>query len=261
MMKRVAIAIRTCGTVYNYWGQKRIVDADKPTIMLTCLNSIFKSIKASRYDIVLSIHDDSSTEEQKFMMRNMLKHYDLPHEFIDSGIKNNFKTQYHWLKKQDCDYFYMLEDDYLHVENALDDMLDMCEYMKDFWPGEYAVFPMNHPHRYHSPGAMNPSYVIKGPKGYWRSAFHTTATFLISRWGIERYDSALKEQAYMWEINGAPEDQIINKVWQEQEVRLMYPMNSLAWHISDESNRDTLSDWQKVWNDNETRQDSSLYNT
>ncbi len=260
-MKKVAIAVRTCGAVYNLWNEKRIVDADKPTIMFTCLNSIFKTISKSKYDIVFSIHDDSSSEEQKQLMQKMIKHYSIQCEFIDSGKKNNFRTQYHWLKQQDCDYVYFLEDDYLHVENAIDDMIDMCEYMKVFWPGDYAVFPMNHPQRYHSIGAMNPSYIIKGPKGYWRSAFHSTCTFLMTKFGATKYDSKIKEMSYMWEINGAPEDKFINHIWWEQETRLIYPMDSLAWHISDESNRDTLSNWQKVWNENETRQDSSLYDT
>jgi len=260
-VKKVAIALKTCGTVYNLWGEKRIVDADKPTIMFTCLNSVLRTIAASRHEIIFSIHDDSSTEEQKTLMRKMVNHYNIECEYIDSGKKNNFKTQYHWLKEQDCDYVYLLEDDYLHIDTAIDDMVDMCEHMKVFWPGDYAVFPMNHPHRYHSVGAMNPSYVIRGPKGYWRSAFHTTATVFMSKWAADKYDSVLKEQAYMWEINGAPEDQIINRIWREQETRLMYPMETIAWHISDESNRDTLGDWQKVWNDNETRQDSSIYDS
>lgn len=260
-MKKIAIAVRTCGAVYNLWNEKRIVDADKPTIMFTCLNSIFKTISKSKYDIVFSIHDDSSSDEQKQLMQKMINYYHIQCEFIDSGKKNNFRTQYHWLKQQVCDYVYFLEDDYLHVDNAIDDMIDMCEYMKVFWPGDYAVFPMNHPQRYHSIGAMNPSYIIKGPKGYWRSAFHTTCTFLMTKFGATKYDSKIKEMSYMWEINGAPEDKFINHIWWEQETRLIYPMDSLAWHISDESNRDTLSNWQKVWDENETRQDSSLYDT
>lgn len=258
---KIAIAVRTCGAVFSLWNQDRIVDADKPTIMFTCLNSILKTVSNSKNEIVFSIHDDSSSDDQKQLMQKMVKHYDIQCEFIDSGKKNNLRTQYHWLKEQDCEYVYYLEDDYLHVPTAIDDMIDMCEYMKVFWPGDYAVFPMNHPHRYHSPEAMNPSYIIKGPKGYWRSAFHTTCTFLISKHAADKYDSIIREMAYIWEVNGAPEDQYINRIWREQETRLIYPMDTLAWHISDESNRDTLSNWQKVWNENETRQDSSLYDT
>jgi hypothetical protein len=257
-MKKVAIAVKTCGTVYSLWGEPRIVDADKPTIMFTCLNSLLKTIAASKNEIIFSIHDDSSTEEQRNQMQLMVAMHGVKCEFIDSGKKNNFKTQYHWLKEQDCDYVYLVEDDYLHVTSAIDDMIDMCEYMKVFWPGDYAVFPMNHPHRYHSVGAMNPSYIIKGPKGYWRSAFHTTATFLMSKEGSIKYDSILKEQAYMWEINGAPEDKIINRIWREQETRLIYPMETLAWHISDESNRDEPSNWKQVWNENEILQHSNI---
>ena len=248
---KIAIGLRTCGTVYDYWGIKRIVDADKPTIMFTCLNSLIKSIKASKHDIVLSIHDDNSTNEQRQQMEKMVS--DLNCKFYSTEAKGNFKSQYHWIKEQDCDYVYMVEDDYLHIESAIDDMIDMCEYMKVFWPGEYAIFPMNHPQRYHSPEAMNPSYVAKGPKGYWRSAFHTTSTFFMSKKAADDNDDILRQQAYMWEIDGAPEDRNINKLWQKQEVRLMYPIESLAWHLSDEWNRDPFGPWEKVWSENETR--------
>jgi hypothetical protein len=35
-------------------------------------------------------------------------------------------------------------------------------------------------------------------------------------------------------------------------------METLAWHISDESNRDEPSNWKQVWNENEILQHSNI---
>jgi hypothetical protein len=97
---------------------------------------------------------------------------------------------------------------------------------------------------------MYPVYVLRSKNGYWRSAFHSTATFFMSKKSADDNDDILRHQAYSWEINSAPEDDIINKLWQKQEVRLLYPMRSLAWHLSDEHNRDIVDDWEHIWKDN-----------
>lgn len=249
---KIAVAIRTCGLVYSYWknSNNRIVDVDKETIVLTCLNSLLKSIKSSKHEIVFSIHDDSSSDEILDVMGKLCEKYGIHGELINLGKLGNFKSQYEWVKKQNCDYVYCLEDDYLHQESAIDDMADMVTALKEFNPGDYAVFPFNCPHRYASFTMLYPSYVVKGPNQYWKSSFHSTHTFFISKQAFAHYDSIMREQAYTWAENGAFEDTTINKIWHEQNVMLFTPLQSLAFHIADNTQEDTFFDWKKLWNDN-----------
>lgn len=249
---RIAIGLRTCGSVYNYWNQPRIVDASKPTLLLTCLNSLLRSVTASQHEIIIGVHDDATPPQLWDQMDRLFNQYGIRYERYDCEKMGNFRSQYEWIKRQDCDYAYHVEDDYLHRTSALDDMVDLCEDMKRFHPGEYAVFPMNHPHRYVTFESLNLCYLVKGKRDYWRSIFHSTATFFMSKQAVMENDAILKYQAYTWEIDGAREDKTINLIWNSQKVRLLSPINSLAWHISDESNRDTLGDWQSVWLDNLT---------
>ena len=247
----IAIALRTCGSVHNYWGVKRIVDDSKDTIILTCLNSLLKSIKASKHNITLSIHDDNSGTELLKEIDDLCNSHGCQYQLINSGRMLNFETQYEWLNQQDCDYLYMVEDDYLHRENAIDDMVDVCEDMKKFWNGgEYAVLPMNCQNRYNTPESHYPSFVLRGRNGYWRSVLHSTSTFFMSKNASIETDEILRTQAYSWKVNGSPEHEIINKLWQSDRVRLLSPIHSLAWHLSDDSCRDIIYNWEEVWKSN-----------
>ena len=249
---KIAVALRTCGSTYSYWKHHnpRIVDADKETILLTCLNSLLKSIKLSNHDIIFSIHDDASSEDLINKIGQLCVSYNIAGELINSEKLGNFKSQYEWLKIQDCDYVYCVEDDYLHQTSAIDDMANFITSLNEFNPGDYAVFPFNCPHRYASFPLLYPSYIVKGPKQYWRSNFHSTHTFFISKKAFTKYDSIMKEQAYTWATNGAMEDTTINKIWKEQEVMLFTPLESLAYHLADSTQEDTLYNWRKLWDEN-----------
>lgn len=248
---RIAIALRTCGKVFNYWNNnERIVDADKATIILTCLNSLLKAISNSSHDIVFSIHDDSSSDELLNKMGELCTTHNVSGELINSGKMGNFISQYEWLKKQECDYVYCIEDDYLHISTAIDDMIDFVIDMNVFNPSDYAVFPFNCPHRYASFQELYPSYIVKGPTQYWRSCYHSTHTFFISKKAFTRYDYIMREQAYTWATNAAIEDTTINKVWKDCEVAMFTPLESLAYHLADKTQEDTIYNWKQLWSDN-----------
>lgn len=247
---KIAIATRPCDSKFNMWNSTRIVDADKPTIVLTCFHSLVKSIKASKYDVTLSIHDDHSSRETLTKFSEICEKYGINFELYHCESLGNFASQYEWMKKQEADYYYCVEDDYLHRECAIDEMVDMCEHMREFFPGDYAVYPFNSPHRYHSFDMLYPSYIIKGKTQYWRSALHSTHTFFINRKSFLEYDDIMKFQAYNWPKPESFEDKTINNIWHEQNVRLLSPLTSLAFHLADETQEENLFDWKKLWNDN-----------
>ena len=248
---KIAVALRTCDSVFNYWNSTRMVAATKAEIVLTCLQSLVKSIKNSHHEIVFSIHDDSSSNETINKIAKVCTDLNLPVDLYNCEKLKNFQSQYNWITHRDCDYVYCVEDDYLHRTNAIDSMADMCEYMKEFFPGEYAVYPFNNPHRYNSFDMLYPSYVIKGTDQYWRSSFHSTHTFFMSKQAFNKYNDIMKFQAHEWPSLEAVEDKTINKVWQTQEVRLLSPLNSLAFHLADTTQEDTLTNWRQLWDENQ----------
>lgn len=252
---RIAVALRTCGAVFNHWGHPhRLGSDDKSTVILTCLHSLLSAITASGHEVVFSIHDDSSSENLIRCMGELCQQFNVTGDLIESGKHNNFKTQYEWIKQQDYDYAYCVEDDYLHQIAALSEMVDICEHMRNFFPAEYSVFPFNIPHRYSHPNLLYTSYIIKGATRYWRSSLHSTHTFFVSSATFNEYDHVMRSQAYQWPDISAVEDNNINTIWQEQKVRLLCPLDSLAWHIADESQEDTLGNWKQHWDENLTEE-------
>ena len=249
---KIAVALRTCGTVFNYWNNnERMVDAEKSTIILTCLNSLLKSISSCGHEVVFSVHDDNSSDGLLSQIGELCARHNVSGELINSGRLGNFITQYEWLKKQECDYVYCIEDDYLHRESAIADMIDFVRFINEFNPGEYAIFPFNCPHRYASFQELYPSYIVRGPNQYWRSNLHSTHSFFISKNMFTHYDSIMKFQAYNWGTSADwIEDSTINRVWKEQELMMFTPLKSLAYHLADRTQEDPFDDWQQLWRDN-----------
>lgn len=247
---KIAVALRTCASVMNYWGDDRIVDCPKSTVTLTCLNSLLQTMKRSKHKFVFSIHDDHSGHDVTEKFGKMCQENEVYGELLNTPQKGNFKSQYEWCKGQDVDYIYCVEDDYLHQPDAIDDMMDMIDCLKNLNNMDYAIFPFNCPHRYMSFQCLYPSYIVQGPKQYWRSSLNSTHTFMVSKQCFSDNDEIMRYQAYNWHINGACEDTSINKVWREQKTILFIPMESLAIHITNSSQTEPFFDWQTLWNKN-----------
>jgi hypothetical protein len=247
---KIAYPIRTCDSVFNFWNSTRIVDCDKATIVTTCVNSLLNSIAAFDHEPVISFHDDNSSEQTLDTIQELCHQYNLKYELFHTESKHNFISQYEWLVDQEFDYVYCVEDDYLHKTNAIHDMAEMIQFLNYIVPKDYAIYPFNNPHRYANFQSLYPSYIVKGPNQYWRSLFHSTHTFFISRKCFTDNIHIMREQSYNWHVNGAVEDSTINKVWHEQNTMLFCPMHSLAYHIADESQKDNFTDWRLLWNEN-----------
>ena len=247
---KIAVGIRTCASNFNFWNSTRVVDADKRTILLTCINSMLKSAKESGYEYSFSIHDDNSGEEVLKEIQNLFDTHNYSVEIFHTEKLGTFKSQYEWIKNQNAEYYYCSEEDYLHQLTAFRDMVEIIDYMKEFDMADYAVFPFNCPHRYLSPEGLYGCYIVRGPKQYWRSVFHSTHTFFISSKNFHEYDDIMKLQAYDWPQMHAMEDGTINRIWKEQRVRLLCPMESLAIHLADDTQKEPYFDYMELWNKN-----------
>lgn len=247
---RIAYPIRTCDSVYNFWQSQRFIMVDKPTITTTCINSLLKSIASFDHEPIISFHDDNSSQQTLDTIQELCHQYKLKYEIFHTEPKQNFISQYNWIIDQDFDYVYCVEDDYLHREKCMHDMVEMIQFLNYIMPKDYAIYPFNNPHRYSSFEQLYPSYIVKGPNQYWRSIFHSTHTFFVSKQCFVDNIDIMRVQAHNWHINGSVEDDTINHVWRKQDTMLFCPMDSLAYHIADESQEDNFTDWKSLWNQN-----------
>lgn len=246
---KIAIALRTCDQVYSTWKLKRKVEADKQTIILTCLNSLLDAISTTKHEVVFSIHDDNSSEETLDHIEWLCDKYGVKYELFQTEKLGNFKSQYEWMKSQiDADFLYAVEDDYLHDPNIFDLFIDMHQYLVPLvnQPGiDYAFYPWNNPQRYETFEYIYPVMVFKRNGRYWRSELQSTHTFFVTRNTFDQNDKVMKHQAYTWPNPESWDFRTITMVWREQVTRLVVPLDSLAYHLTDIDVSESESLWRK----------------
>ena len=168
------IYFRSCSKV-NLWNQnkKRIFESDKEEYALRSLYSILKSINYSKknfneINIKLSIIDDNSSEKFIQNMKKLLLKFDIDNEII--SLQNNEITQdikdsnfasikkcFMLAKENSDDLIYFVEDDYIHDEICILEMIGAYERIATQLNREILLCPTDYPYLYAS---CDPTYIF-----------------------------------------------------------------------------------------------------
>ena len=150
-IKSLLIIFRT-NTNVEMWNQNRKRIFDEPKIEYVCrsLYSVIRSIKYlnknnPQVKVKLKIIDDNSSNENLDKIKNLLKSRNIEVEIINHDLsihENIIKKQekretfsnlstllraFEIGKNEGEDLIYFLEDDYIHIESALDEMVSSYE--------------------------------------------------------------------------------------------------------------------------------------
>ena len=198
-IKSLLIIFRT-NTNVEIWDQnrKRLFEKPKIEYVLRSLYSLIKSIKKLKsenkdIEIKLKIVDDNSNEENLKKLKNLLILSSLDFEIIGhmfNDHKNYIKEQkssetfanlssllksFEIGKTEGKDLVFFVEDDYLHFESALEEMIATYERIASQLNKEIFMCPSDYPYLY-----MNneKTSLLLGSKRHWRSINKTLCTFL-----------------------------------------------------------------------------------
>ena len=202
------IIFRT-NTNVEMWNQnrKRIFDKSKIEYVCRALNSVIRSIqflKRNKPDIKvdLKIIDDKSTEENLSSIKNLLKKYEINAEIINHELsihENVIKKQekretfsnlstllraFEIGKKEGEDLVYFLEDDYIHIESALEEMVSSYERIASQLKKDLFICPADYPFLYMDNEKTN---LLIGSKRHWRTTSKSLMTFMVSKAFIDKY--------------------------------------------------------------------------
>ena len=200
-VKSLNVYFRSCSKV-NLWNQnkERIFEADKDEYALRSLYSILKSINYSKknfneINIKLSIIDDNSSDEFIQDMKKLLSKFDIDNEII--SLQKNEVTQdvkdsnfasikkcYTLAKENSEDLIYFVEDDYIHDEICILEMIGTYERIATQLNREILLCPTDYPYLYAS---CDPTYIFLGNKKHWRKTEQSLGTFLISKINLNIY--------------------------------------------------------------------------
>ena len=264
------IIFRT-NTNVEMWNQnrKRIFDKSKIEYVCRALNSVIRSIqflKKNKPDIKvdLKIIDDKSTEENLSSIKNLLKKYEINAEIINHELsihENVIKKQekretfsnlstllraFEIGKKEGEDLVYFLEDDYIHIESALEEMVSSYERIASQLKKDLFICPADYPFLYMDNEKTN---LLIGSKRHWRTTSKSLMTFMVSKAFIDKYwDIFFKTCS---DLNN-PWEKYFNQIY-EKEVCIS-PVQSLTVHITNINSGYGLSpflDYKKLWDEND----------
>ena len=272
----LSVIFRSC-TKINMLTQtkKRLFDKNKNEYSFRSLNSIIRSLKhaQSKFNNVtfdLIVIDHNSDKNDLKQMNNMLEQSGFNNQVISLNVNNylskindinskkenvtnnqksNMANIYESLKyaKNNCkDLIYFVEDDYLHKEDAIEEMIFTYERISSQVDNELILCPADYPYLYTK---VEPTSIFLGSKSHWRVVSETLCTFLTSTKVIEKH---WNKYISMCQFEHYPFEQPLHDIYKLEYC--LSPIPSLALHCTNINSIFGISpnmDWNKIWNDNE----------
>ena len=266
-VKSLLIVLRM-NTVVEIWDQKkkRLFEQPKIEYSIRSINSLIKAITVCRnkYPVIkikTIIVDDQSKKDNLDKIRKLIQDQNieiipLDHEKYKSIIKKQEKTEtfsnlasllqsFEIGKNQSDDLIFFIEDDYIHSETMLDEMISSYERIASQVKKDIIMCPADYPYLYMNDEKTN---ILIGSNRHWRTINKTLCTFMLSKNLLSKY----WENFYKTCLDRHdPFEKYINEIY-ENEVCIS-PIKSLSLHLTNVNSSYGLSpflDYKKLWEDN-----------
>lgn len=219
-------------------GQKfsRICGDDRETMILKCVTSLVNSIQTSKLNVKLTVLDDHSDKKFLTKLKKVLsKHTQTTLINLEKEGYNHSAFEQFRLAAETDGLVYTVEDDYLHEENALQEMVSAFNYFTVRFRDNVMIFPFDCPFRYEQ-DKEEPTVLFYNGERYWRHVTRTTYTFLTHGSVIKNNFQAFKALALYYPH--VLEDQTINRLYKKvipnenESIIVFNPIPSLAYHLS-----------------------------
>ena len=274
-VKALTVIFRSC-TKVNMLTQnkKRLFDRNKSEYTFRSLNSIIVSLNQAKitfpeikFDII--IIDYNSKKEDLEQMKKQLNKTNFKNsfitldinEFLDNIKKVNAKNEkvtenqmsnmsnIHksllFAKNECSDLVYFVEDDYLHRQEAINEMILTYERISSQLKRELILCPADYPYLYTKIDSTN---IFLGANKHWRKVEETLCTFLTSKIIVEKYWNKF---IWMCNFEHYPFEQPLHDIYKSEYC--LSPIPSLAIHLTNINSIFGLSpniNWKKIWEEN-----------
>ena len=266
-VKSLLIVMRM-NTEVEIWDQKkkRLFEQPKIEYSIRSINSLIKAITVCRdkYPVIkikTIIVDDQSKKDNldkisKLIQDQNIEIIPLDHEKYKSIIKKQEKKEtfsnlasllqsFEIGKNQSDDLIFFIEDDYIHCETMLDEMITSYERIASQVKKDIIMCPADYPYLYMNNEKTN---ILIGSNRHWRTINKTLCTFMLSKNLLSKYWENFYETCL---DRHDPFEKYINEVY-ENEVCIS-PVKSLSLHLTNINSSYGLSpflDYKKLWEDN-----------
>ena len=264
----ILIIVRV-NTEIEVWDQnkRRLFEKPKIDYSIRSTKSLIKSInlcqkKYSNLKIKTIVLDDSSKEENLEKIKQIIK--DVDSEIISLETKK-FETKIKKQKSQETfsnlaslfqsfeigkkigeDLIFFIEDDYLHFETMLDEMISTYERVSSQVGKDIFMCPADYPYLYMNNEKTN---ILIGNKRHWRTINKTLCTFLTSKKLLDLYWENFSKNC---EDRHDPFEKYINEIYKNEFC--ISPLKSLSIHLTNVNSSYGLSpfiNYKDLWDQNE----------
>jgi hypothetical protein len=255
-------------TELEIWDQNknRLFEQSKIEYSVRSLKSLIKSInfckkKYSNLNIKTIIIDDHSKEENLRRIKSVINNNDieivsLNHEKFENLIrKQKSKATFSNLasllqsfeigKNQASDLILFVEDDYLHFETMLEEMLASYERIATQIGKDIFMCPADYPYLYMNNEKTN---ILIGNKRHWRTVNKTLCTFMTSKTLLDQYWESFKKTCA---DRHDPFEKYLNEIYLKEIC--VSPLKSLSVHLTNVNSSYGLApfiDYKKLWDEN-----------
>ena len=266
-VKSILIIVRM-NTDVEIWDQskKRLFELPKIEYSYRSINSLINSInfcktKYPNLQIKTIIVDDNSKDKNLDRIKKLIdgknidiislnhnKYKDLIKEqktketFSNlASLMNSFEIG----KDQSEDLIFFIEDDYLHFEPMLEEMVASYERIASQLKKDLFMCPSDYPYLYMSNEKTN---ILIGNKRHWRTINKTLCTFMTSKDLLNKYWENFEKTCI---DRNDPFEKYINEIY-EKEICIS-PIKSLSLHLTNVNSSYGLApfiDYKKLWDEN-----------
>ena len=265
----VLIIFRT-NTDVEIWDQnkKRLFEEPKIQYSLRALKSLIKSVNFSKtkypnIKFKTIIVDDKSKEENLKKLKKLIDESDLDisitslnHDKYKDIIKQQKNDQtfsnlasllqsFELGKKYGEDLVFFIEDDYLHFEPMMEEMIASYERIASQVNKDIFMCPADYPYLYMNNEKTN---ILIGNKRHWRTINQTLCTFMTTKSLLDKYWDNFYNTCL---DRNDPFEKHLNEIYTKEFC--FSPLKSLSLHLTNVNSSYGLSpfiDYKKLWEEN-----------
>jgi len=246
-------------------NKKRIFEKNKTEYTYRSLLSLCKSINVCQKKVpniifFLKIIDDNSKNFVISKLKKIIQRFNIKHE-ISSLNTDKYKHKMKftnsprmlahnshiyeskiYAKNSNYDLIYFVEDDYLHEENSIIEMLFTYQKFSSILKKDVILCPADYPYLYHK---LENTIILPGYNIHWRKVKESLCTYLISKNILQQN---WKEYIEMAENNFDPYEKPLHKIY--KKFNCFSPIPSLSIHMTNVNSVYGLSIFKnifKIW--------------
>jgi hypothetical protein len=253
------VIFRTCDVVYSVHRAPRPFGLDKQSLIKLCFESLLQALAGHSHSI--HVLGDKLSDE----LVDYFKRFDVTFSNgvlgNDESIRQSLRLA---LERDDDDWIYFCEDDYLHHPDCFRNIIDFVEHREEILltkpkhnlrrlatgslKGKLSdrplfIHPPDYPDRY-LPRYRNPGLLFLSQYCHWRQIANTTFTFLAERKSIKKFEKELMHSA-----KGANDAYLSKTIYGRSHffgrALCVSPIPGLATHMH-EGVMSPLVDWDAV---------------